>query len=90
MRKELELPLNGQDRFTCVNHEKWTLLLPLLKISLNIYFAFNYVNICVSVCRYMHIGAGTLGVQKSFSSRTLGAGVTGGYELPDIDAGNRL
>lgn len=77
------------DLFTCVNPEKWTLLLPLLKISLNIYFVFNYVNVCVSVCRYMHMSAGTLGVQKSFSFRTLGAGVTGGYELPDIDAGSR-
>lgn len=37
----------------------------------------------------MHMSAGTLGVQKSFSVRTLGARVTGGYELPDIDAASR-
>lgn len=46
-----------------------------------------YVCQCVDI--YMHMRAGTLGVQKSFSFRTLGTGVTGGYELPDIDAGSR-
>lgn len=35
----------------------------------------------VSVCRHVLISAGTL--QRQGASDLLGAGVTGGYELPD-------